>query len=208
MAKIYGVGLLVVVAVSTLYPFVFLSQRDQLHLKGWYNSFGPFSQLILYACARVASYPYLVDLQHAVSNSLNTVAACMVVALGELAGGTMQGFLFEYDSEVHATFTCLRFCPGQVIHSCSSATSVSEDSSTCAVKNLTALKRRIGKSHISRAVLLQHSPGPIVSSEGKQGKSHIHVSVQTQSHAILYPCAYELLPSADSIRHCVRCGSL
>lgn len=96
MAKIQYLGLLVVVVVSTVYPFVFLRQPDQLRLKRWYSTLGTALQSALYAWARVSSYPHIADLQHAVSLSHNTVEAFLVVTLGELTGAMFQGYLFEY----------------------------------------------------------------------------------------------------------------
>lgn len=95
MAKMYELVLLVVVAVLTVYPLVFLGQQDQLWLKSWYSSFGSVLQTIIYSLARLTSYPYIADLQHAASTSSNNVSAFLVVTLGELTGGLMQGFLFE-----------------------------------------------------------------------------------------------------------------
>lgn len=90
------------VVVSTVYPFVFLCQRDQLYLKRWYSSLGTALQCLLYAWARISSYPYVADLQHAVSVSHNTVEAVLVVTLGELTGAMCQGYLFEYALPVYA----------------------------------------------------------------------------------------------------------
>eukprot|EP00892_Ulva_mutabilis_P001889 jgi/Ulvmu1/11700/UM008_0111.1 len=95
MAKVYGIALLVVVAVFTLYPFVFLGQQDQLKLKKWFIDLGPILKCILYACARISSYPHIVDMQHAISISVNTLEAYLLVTLGETVGAILQGALFD-----------------------------------------------------------------------------------------------------------------
>lgn len=102
MAKIYGIALLVVVAVSTLYPFVFLGQRDQIRLKNWFSGLGPVVKCIVYACARISSYPHIVDLQHAVSITVNSVEAFLLVTLAETVGAIVQGSLFECVSDIAA----------------------------------------------------------------------------------------------------------
>jgi hypothetical protein len=96
MAKVIGFCLLIIVAVCMVGSFLFLGKADERQLKQWFGDQGMTLQCFLYAIARVASYPYIADFQHALTDKLNTVGAILVVFLGECAGAFSQSLLFEY----------------------------------------------------------------------------------------------------------------
>lgn len=124
MARIFGIGLLVVVGVCTLYAFVFLGQQDQLKLKTRFSDRGPIIQCLVYAFARLCSYPHIADLQHAISRSLNAVEAFLLVALGETIGAIIQGSLFECGFDTAVCSAMFDFLSDRLFKLCARITSV------------------------------------------------------------------------------------